>query len=159
MTFKLIIEQVTGGYILTTENSDGVERSVIGIDYHDLDHLGVLNLIGKGVGYTIMKKLGFKTTDKEVILNVGQGGETIDPQEWSEDDIKMYNRILARLYCDNPTQPETMNSKWFKEHCNKKPLWKPSKEQMDELYKMVCECRPADQQLLNDLYFGLQTLL
>ena len=38
------------------------------------------------------------------------------------------------------------------------PSWKPSEEQMKELYDMVCTCRSEDQQLLQDLYFGLKKL-
>ena len=40
-------------------------------------------------------------------------------QEWSEEDIKRYISCLQRLGTGNPYQPETVNSKWFKEHCYK----------------------------------------
>ncbi len=36
--------------------------------------------------------------------------------------------------------------------------WKPSDEQMADLYTMVCECRATDRQLLQDLYYGLRAL-
>jgi hypothetical protein len=124
MTFKLIIEKVTGGYILTTESTDGVERGVIGIADPVLDSLGVFNIIEKAVGYTILNKIDFKTTDKHVVLNVECYGDV------AQDGV---------------------------ETCN--PHWKPSEEQMQELYKMVCECRPADTQLLSDIYWGLKSLL
>lgn len=37
------------------------------------------------------------------------------------------------------------------------PRWKPTEEQMADLYTMFCECRPADQQLLQDIYYGLKS--
>ena len=36
--------------------------------------------------------------------------------------------------------------------------WKPSDEQMTDLWNMLCECRPADHQLLQDIYYGLKKL-
>ena len=36
--------------------------------------------------------------------------------------------------------------------------WKPSDEQMADLWNMLCECRPADHQLLQDIYYGLKKL-
>ena len=51
-------------------------------------------------------------------------------QEWSEEDItngwtgvnlERYLSCLQRLGTGNPQQPETINSKWFKEHCSPQP--------------------------------------
>lgn len=39
-----------------------------------------------------------------------------------------------------------------------KVKWKPSDEQMADLWNMLCECRPADHQLLQDIYYGLKRL-
>lgn len=38
------------------------------------------------------------------------------PIEWSEDDRIRYLSCLQRLGTGGPEQPETVNSKWFKEH-------------------------------------------
>ena len=51
-------------------------------------------------------------------------------QEWSEEDItngwtgvnlERYLSCLQKLGTGNPQQPETINSKWFKEHCRPQP--------------------------------------
>ena len=52
-------------------------------------------------------------------------------QEWSEEDEKRYLSCLCRLGTGNPDQPETQNSKWFREHVSPHPHWKPSEEQMN----------------------------
>ena len=51
-------------------------------------------------------------------------------QEWSEEDKERYISCLQRLGTGNPDQPETINSKWFKEHVTSLPQWKPNKKQM-----------------------------
>ena len=55
-------------------------------------------------------------------------------QEWTEEDKKRYISCLQRLGTGNPDQPETINSKWFKEHVCLQKQWKPTKEQMYLLY-------------------------
>lgn len=47
-------------------------------------------------------------------------------QEWSEEDKERYISCLQRLGTGNPEQPETINSKWFKEHVYPQNRWKPS---------------------------------
>lgn len=47
-------------------------------------------------------------------------------QEWSVEDEKRYLSCLCRLGTGNPDQPETQNSKWFREHVSPQPHWKPS---------------------------------
>ena len=60
--------------------------------------------------------------------------------EWSKEDIERYLSCLQRLGTDNPDQPETINSKWFKEHCypqsNKK--WnEEDKNRLEEAIGMI----------------------
>lgn len=133
MKFKLKIEKVIGGYILTVEKPDGVERSVIGLDQPILTTYGVINHLDKAVGYTILNMIDFKPTDNHVVLNIESYGDV------EQDGV----------------EPPSEASEWSLEDYE----WKPTEDQMQELYKMVCECRPADQQLLQDLYYGLRSLL
>ena len=63
------------------------------------------------------------------------------PAEWSEEDSKRYLSCLKRLETDNPDQPETVNSKWFKLHVSSHPHWKPSEEQMDRLFSIIAALR------------------
>lgn len=165
MTFTLNIEKVCGGYILTIESPDSVERIVVGLErpfVNDLENLRRMNL---AIGTTILSKAGFKWEDKNFVLNIGCYGDVeqdgVEPSseasEWSPEDYERYISCLQRLGC--PEQPENINTKWFKEHCHYRAQWKPTEAQMQALYKMVCECRPADQQLLQDLYYGLRSLL
>lgn len=170
MKFKLIIEKVIGGYILTTESTDGVERGVIGIDNPILNSLGALNLIEKAVGYNILNKIDFKTTDKEVILNLEVEGECVEQSNMPKcsDDYENIKKELSEFLdtlwhlgkdTDLDRWSKSDCSKWLNwvEHCSK-PHWKPDETQMQELYKMLCECRPADTQLLSDIYWGLKSL-
>jgi len=61
--------------------------------------------------------------------------------EWSEEDktngwkgvdLERYLSCLQRLGTGNPSQPETINSKWFKEHCRFQPKreWSEEDERM-----------------------------
>lgn len=90
-----------------------------------------------------------------------------DSKQLTENDIEHINSILERL--DGMCQKGATFTRthfavsedidWLKgvrPHSN--PRWTPTNEQMRELYTMMCECRPADQQLLQDLYFGLKDL-
>ena len=83
----------------------------------------------------------------------------LEPSEWSEEDEVKINRIVACL--DNLNVPDydilLKDVAWLKS-LKHQPHWKPSDEQMADLWNMVCECRPADQQLLQDIYYGLKTL-
>lgn len=54
-------------------------------------------------------------------------------QEWTKEDNERYLSCLKRLGTGNPDQPETVNSKWFREHVCPQPHWKPSEEQMTAL--------------------------
>ena len=52
------------------------------------------------------------------------------PQNWTKEDKERYISCLQRLGTGNPEQPETVNSKWFKEHVYSQSTWKPSEEQI-----------------------------
>jgi hypothetical protein len=52
---------------------------------------------------------------------------------WSKEDEERYISCLQRLGTGDPKQPETINSKWFKEHVYPQSTWKPSGEQMKQL--------------------------
>ena len=56
--------------------------------------------------------------------------KSLKPQNWTKEDKERYISCLQRLSTGNPDQPETINSKWFKEHVYPQPTWKPSKEQI-----------------------------
>ena len=81
------------------------------------------------------------------------------PVEWNDEDLQMLNLVLMSLsgFVYFAGKPAKEVSDWLKSLRPQKQ-WKPTEEQMKQLYTMVCECRPADQQLLQDLYFGLKTL-
>ena len=84
-----------------------------------------------------------------------------DKPAWSEEDKSKVQRICKYLdeakkyYADIIEVRECMD--WLKS-LRDRYTWKPSEEQMADLWNMVCECRPSDQQLLQDLYYGLKTL-
>ena len=59
------------------------------------------------------------------------------PAEWSEEDEERYENCLQKLSTGNPEQPETINSKWFKEHVYPKPQWKPSDKQIYSLDRVL----------------------
>lgn len=84
---------------------------------------------------------------------------------WSEEDEKMLKSIIGTCELvgqDRDSSPaarhlveiQTNWLKTLKERCT----WKPSDEQMADLWNMLCECRPADHQLLQDIYYGLKKL-
>ena len=52
---------------------------------------------------------------------------------WSKEDTERYESCLKRLGTGDPKQPETINSKWFREHVSTQPYWKPSDKQMHYL--------------------------
>ena len=56
--------------------------------------------------------------------------KSLRPQNWTKEDKERYISCLQRLSTGNPKQPETINSKWFKEHVYPKNTWKPSDEQI-----------------------------
>lgn len=74
-------------------------------------------------------------------------------QNWTKEDKERYISCLQRLGTGNPEQPETINSKWFKEHVYSKPQWKPSDEQMTQLRKYC-----PDNRSLTSLYEQLKKL-
>ena len=57
-------------------------------------------------------------------------------QNWTKKDKERYISCLQRLSTGNPEQPETINSKWFKEHVYPQNRWKPSDEQMKALWNV-----------------------
>jgi hypothetical protein len=77
-------------------------------------------------------------------------------QEWTKEDNERYLSCLKRLGTSNPDQPETVNSKWFREHVCPQPHWKPSKEQMQYLAATVEESN--ENPILESLYNDLQKL-
>ena len=77
--------------------------------------------------------------DKESVAH--ENDFTSKSVEWSEEDktngwtgvdLERYLSCLQRLGTGNPSQPETINSKWFKEHCRLLPKEEWSEE--DEVY-------------------------
>ena len=86
--------------------------------------------------------------------------------EWEPKDQGRYEDIRDVLRCcmnlDTFTQSAIeADLKWFVErysNMKQKNYWKPSDEQMTDLWNMLCECRPADHQLLQDIYYGLKKL-
>ena len=75
---------------------------------------------------------------------------------WSEEDKERYISCLQRLGTGNPEQPETINSKWFKEHVYPQSQWKPSDEQMKALWEVYNG--GEDQAVLASLYSDLKKL-
>ena len=59
--------------------------------------------------------------------------KSLRPQNWTKEDKERYISCLQRLSTGNPEQPETINSKWFKEHVYPQATWKPSEEQIKAL--------------------------
>jgi heat shock protein HspQ len=59
------------------------------------------------------------------------------PAEWTKEDKERYISCLQKLSTGNPEQPETINSKWFKEHVYPKPQWKPSDKQIYSLDRVL----------------------
>lgn len=104
----------------------------------------------------------FRKAYYDEIKPAGWSGEDIT-NGWTGVDLERYLSCLQRLGTGNPLQPETVNSKWFKEHCRPQPHtvsiknatkfgnleyergvkdgirseknhhWKPSEEQLDAL--------------------------
>ena len=75
---------------------------------------------------------------------------------WSEEDDRMLDKCI-KAACSNYYPGISSVRDWLKS-LKERYTWKPSDEQMADLWNMVCECRPADQQLLQDIYYGLKTL-
>ena len=67
-------------------------------------------------------------------------GKLQTKQEWGKKDKERYISCLQRLITGNPEQPETINSKWFKEHVYPQSTWKPSDEQMIALRLVISGC-------------------
>jgi len=84
--------------------------------------------------------------------------KSLRPQNWTKEDKERYISCLQRLGTGNPEQPETINSKWFKEHVYPQSTWKPSDEQMEALEDAKMRMSldgyglcPLLQTLINDL--------
>ena len=81
---------------------------------------------------------------------------------WGEEDEEIVEEMieyLEELYNRNRFSLDELNDKerWLKS-LRPQSQWKPSDEQMSDLWNMLCECRPADHQLLQDIYYGLKKL-
>ena len=81
-------------------------------------------------------------------------------QEWTKEDKERYISCLQRLGTGNPEQPETINSKWFKEHVYPQKQWKPNNEQMCAFKQMYdwYNTHFAQSLALNSLYNDLKKL-
>lgn len=85
-------------------------------------------------------------------------------QEWCEEDEKLINEVADSLR-KYSNYVQGGNSKVYIlsladsiESLQPRYAWLPSDKQMQELYNLVCDCRPADTQLLLDIYNGLKSL-
>ena len=78
---------------------------------------------------------------------------------WSEEDEKKFVDACIMLDCYKGNNWWTAQyiKDWLKS-LKDRYTWKPSDEQMADLWNMLCECRPADHQLLQDIYYGLKKL-
>lgn len=84
--------------------------------------------------------------------------KSLRPQNWTKEDKKRYKSCLQRLSTGNLEQPETINSKWFKEHVYPQATWKPSDEQLKALKEAVDEHFDIDGGALWHLYEDLKKL-
>ena len=85
--------------------------------------------------------------------------KSLRPQNWTKEDKERYISCLQRLSTGNPEQPETINSKWFKEHVYPQKQWKPSDEQMDALEDAIADAVSSIQKhSLESLYNELKKL-
>ena len=78
-----------------------------------------------------------------------------------EDDVRLQACIDALQAESLMGKVDTVMTKWLKsikDRVHPQTTWKPSDEQMADLWNMLCECRPADHQLLQDIYYGLKKL-
>lgn len=66
--------------------------------------------------------------------------------------ISWLNALKDRIGCETACTPKSIKS------LQPRYAWLPSDKQIQELYNMVCNCRPADTQLLQDIYYGLKSL-
>lgn len=160
-------------------NDDGSISSTVLIDDKTLRDIisGIWFYVGKEALKYPDKQLNVEQKQVEIAPNQFdgitygmQGYSTDKPSEWSEDDktngwtgvdLERYLSCLRRLGTGNPQQPETINSKWFKEHCRPQPQWKPSEEQMEALMLAIegkwDAIKPTGymSRRLEDLYEGL----
>ena len=81
--------------------------------------------------------------------------------EWKRDE-KMFQLIEDVIDVYRKTQGSVIGGihteelKDYLKSLRPQNTWKPSDEQMTDLWDMICECRPADLQLLLDIYYGLK---
>ena len=108
-------------------------------------------LDGKDLLYVQNKsyKIGFRDGKAEALK---------DMPKWSEEDENKIESIKCLITTGRFADQSTIQTIWNILD-DLRPSWKPSEEQITGLYNMVCECRPADQQLLQDIYFGIKTLM
>ncbi len=87
--------------------------------------------------------------------------KSLRPQNWTKEDKERYISCLKRLGTGNPEQPETSNSKWFKEHVYPQRQWKPSEEQITWLYRAADDASKDSRmkQILNELLSDLKKLI
>ena len=107
-----------------------------------------------------MKEAGYEwDAEKKKLNKISQRMVSAEAKEamydkpaWSEEDEEFLRRAINAA---KDVYPMTANwLKSLKERC----AWKPSDEQMADLWNMLCECKPADHQLLQDIYYGLKRL-
>jgi hypothetical protein len=77
--------------------------------------------------------------------------KSLRPQNWTKEDKERYISCLQRLGTGNPEQPETINSKWFKEHVYPKPQWKPSDEQIKAVKEAACYSSVFSEKTIDNL--------
>lgn len=81
---------------------------------------------------TYFRKAG-ATEDSDIIKWL----KSLRPQNWTKEDKERYISCLQRLGTGNPEQPETINSKWFKEHVYSQNRWKPSATDIQVLEDVI----------------------
>ena len=127
---------------------------------------GVYN---KHIAYLENQKPSFKQIHDGVIWHSGlRAGIELEKQQeqkritngWKGEDLERYLSCLQRLGTGNPQQPETINSKWFKEHCCPQPKqeWSypyGSNETADRLVALA-ECLEMDGDCQFNGYSGTE---
>lgn len=78
-----------------------------------------------------MKQLGLtwvqvKAIEKYVKRMIEYSFYPQKQQEWTKEDTERFESCLKRLGTGNPEQPESINSKWFREHVS------PQKQQQED---------------------------
>jgi hypothetical protein len=77
--------------------------------------------------------------------------KSLRPQNWTKEDKERYISCLQRLGTGNPEQPETINSKWFKEHVYPQSTWKPSNQELAVMLTAIGDERQKGSNVVNEL--------